>query len=337
MTLYRMGSADFKIGVACMQGFRNEMEDAHIVVLNGVHHPNAGYFGVLDGHRGSTASRWFSENVVPALDRLPQFTSDEIQKTMIQLDIQYLSETNDMNSGTTAIFCILEKLDQPKDDNHFRATIINLGDSKFYIGKVGSPSFSSLTHDHKPTNDVERERIEAAGGCVLRGRVDSFLSVARALGDHQYKTRKDLPPEKQKIIAVPDVSTVLIGPSDYLVLCCDGILEPEHVANGGSGIFNFLHSKLQASEDTAEVLSELIQHLLQNGSKDNMTAMLIELKDGSHYNLGKEFIPGEYYGEFGNSTYVDAYKSSCEREGKTVEQARELWGSRRDLILNRKK
>jgi len=216
-------------------------------------------------------------------------------------------------------------------------TIIHLGDSKFYVGKVGSSEYTSYTIDHKPTNDSEKERIIGAGGNVLRGRVDSFLSVARALGDHQYKSRNDLPPEKQKVIAVPDVSKISLGPKDYLFLCCDGILEPKIIVNDGSGLFQILHNKLQTTEDTADILSELIQELLLHGSKDNMTAMLVELKNGIEYNRGKEFIPGEYYGDRGNSTYVDAYRVNCEREGKTVEQVKDLWSSRKDLMNNKKK
>ncbi len=41
------------------------------------------------------------------------------------------------------------------------------------------------TQDHKPTDDAERRRIQAAGGYVLNGRIDGGLAVSRALGDFE--------------------------------------------------------------------------------------------------------------------------------------------------------
>jgi serine/threonine protein phosphatase PrpC len=56
-----------------------------------------------------------------------------------------------------------------------------------------------LSEDHKPTDEGEKNRIEAAGGTVSWKRVDGDLAVSRALGDFQYKTRPDLPAEQQKV------------------------------------------------------------------------------------------------------------------------------------------
>lgn len=44
-----------------------------------------------------------------------------------------------------------------------------------------------LTHDHRPDVAVERQRVEAAGGTIVDGRVDGVLSVTRAFGDFDLK------------------------------------------------------------------------------------------------------------------------------------------------------
>ncbi len=54
------------------------------------------------------------------------------------------------------------------------------------------------TRDHKPFDNDERDRIEAAGGHVFMRRVDGDLAVSRALGDFQYKDA-NLPAARCKV------------------------------------------------------------------------------------------------------------------------------------------
>ena len=44
-----------------------------------------------------------------------------------------------------------------------------------------------MSFDHKPDNEEEKKRVEAAGGYVGNGRVNGNLSLSRALGDFDYK------------------------------------------------------------------------------------------------------------------------------------------------------
>jgi serine/threonine protein phosphatase PrpC len=84
----------------------------------------------------------------------------------------------------------------------WHATICNLGDSRCIVGHYSKPDAIPLTIDHKPTDEEEVKRIQAAGGSVVRRRVDGILAVSRALGDATYKTDSNLPPEKQKVYLV---------------------------------------------------------------------------------------------------------------------------------------
>ena len=47
--------------------------------------------------------------------------------------------------------------------------------------------FSFAVQDHKATDTVERTRVEAAGGFVIRKRVMGVLAVARSFGDFVLK------------------------------------------------------------------------------------------------------------------------------------------------------
>lgn len=40
-----------------------------------------------------------------------------------------------------------------------------------------------LSHDHKPENKEEKERIIKAGGTVSKGRISGIINVSRGFGD----------------------------------------------------------------------------------------------------------------------------------------------------------
>lgn len=48
----------------------------------------------------------------------------------------------------------------------------------------------ALSEDHKPENEFEKKRIEAAGGTVSENRVNGNLNLSRSLGDFEYKQNK---------------------------------------------------------------------------------------------------------------------------------------------------
>ena len=66
----------------------------------------------------------------------------------------------------------------------------NAGDSRAILGQ-GISTFD-LSDDHKPDNEDELIRIEAAGCTVSDGRVAGKLSLSRAIGDLAYKQNTKL-------------------------------------------------------------------------------------------------------------------------------------------------
>jgi len=189
--LERFGNKTFRVGAASMQGKRENMEDAHSVVLDMKNHPDCGFFAVFDGHNGTLASRWCAKNVPSEMAKLKAFVPKDIEKKMIELDSLYLKENCEEHNGTTAVFAIVQKYSEPPDpERPFKVIIGNLGDSRCIVGRPKQRAAEVMTEDHKPSSPAEEQRILSAGGEVARGRVGANLAVSRAIGDHAYKKKR---------------------------------------------------------------------------------------------------------------------------------------------------
>ena len=118
------------------------------------------------------------------------------------------------DSGCTAVVALL------RGDKLF---VANAGDSRCVVSRAGEAVEMSI--DHKPEDDLERNRIEKAGGQVTAdGRVNGGLNLSRAIGDHSYKLNESLTLKEQMISAQPDIKKLTITPQDeFMVLACDGI------------------------------------------------------------------------------------------------------------------
>ena len=100
----------------------------------------------------------------------------------------------------------------------------NAGDSRAVLCRGGVAD--DMSHDHKPDDKIERDRIYKAGSTVTEGRVDGNLNLSRSIGDLKHKQVASLTPAEQPITCVPDVKTRQITEDDeFLVIACDGIWE----------------------------------------------------------------------------------------------------------------
>ena len=80
------------------------------------------------------------------------------------------------------------------------------------------------TSDHKI--DSEMERIKSFGGSVFGGRLLGQIAVARAIGDHGFKSAG--------LSAFPEIHKHEINQLEFVIVGCDGIfdvLDTEAVAN----------------------------------------------------------------------------------------------------------
>ena len=143
------------------------------------------------------------------------------------------------NSGTTAtVACLINVLvpepfassttqkdvskKQLQKPNMILA-VANIGDSRCILSRNGVAI--NLSEDHKPEMEREFNRITAAGGTVVNGRVKGRLNLSRSIGDFRFKENAEMEIIDQMIIALPDVAVVSLNPmtDEFIVLACDGV------------------------------------------------------------------------------------------------------------------
>lgn len=165
--------------------------------------------------------------------------------------------------GSTAIVVLVDCLGGSRPR---RLSVANLGDSRAVLCRKGRAE--DLSQDHKPECPREEERIRRAGGHVAAigpcYRIDGWgLNLSRALGDFHYKARSDLPPEEQKVSAAPEVYSLDLNEDDeFVVLCCDGVLE----LLTSQDVVDIIRQQLQTHRSVARA----VEHLLDRSVSDNL-------------------------------------------------------------------
>ncbi|XP_017781385.1 PREDICTED: protein phosphatase 1A [Nicrophorus vespilloides] len=256
-----------RYGVASMQGWRVNMEDAHMAKTNlGGTLADWSYFAVFDGHAGARVSAHCAENLLDAIVA-GEFQEDVIKgihNGFLKLDnnMRELLEVSSDKSGTTAVCAFVS----PR-----QIFIANCGDSRAVLSRSGNPVFT--TQDHKPNLPLERARIMDAGGSVLIQRVNGTLAVSRALGDYVYKNVKGRGPCEQLVSPEPEIFEINRDEEEYefMVLACDGIWDV--ISN--KQLCQYIHSRLMVTDNLEEVTSDVIDTCLYKGSRDNMSIVLV--------------------------------------------------------------
>lgn len=343
----RHGSAAFKCGVAEMQGWRSGHEDAHEIRCgdkNGAFWVLDGHGG--DGVALAGAPKLGEEFDEALKKAIP--SNSTIEDGMATVDAglrKYVTENPSKDSGSTVVGAMVAQ----QKDGTYSLKLINCGDSRGIIVRgikeeessaapvelvvpdhltalLKDPSSVSKgdaavqcswpliqeSVDHKPSHPTEKARIEAAGGHVTEDdppRLDGNLAVSRGLGDFEYKSGSDLPVGEQKVSCVPDIYEINgLQPGSILILCCDGVWD---VMNGQE-IGCLVRDTLRDDPDTdlGEIAQKIIKLSLEKDSRDNITAMIVHLVDGTEW---EEHMPDEITGF---EKLVDSSKAAMEEEVK---------------------
>mmetsp|Transcript_11717 Transcript_11717/g.23847 ORF Transcript_11717/g.23847 Transcript_11717/m.23847 type:complete len:416 (-) Transcript_11717:3064-4311(-) len=100
-----------RYGVSEMQGWRLEMEDAHVAVLGLMGDDKSGLFAVFDGHGGAEVARFSRNHIQDEIVKLPEFQGGHYQEALRTVfhridemleDVSYHEEIRQLMNGAAA-------------------------------------------------------------------------------------------------------------------------------------------------------------------------------------------------------------------------------------------
>jgi len=221
----------FKVGWSCKKGLKPESPNQDDFCIFRV--DATSIYGVFDGHgpSGHDVSNFVQQVLCRNFARHPHFMdnpekalSDAFVQTQTQcLECQADGQLDCSLSGTTATLAMLRE---------GVLHMAHVGDSRAVLAKECGTELVSedLTHDHKPTCEGEKKRIEAMGGEVrrldgdiphrvfLRGKKYPGLAMTRAIGDSVGATAG--------VTSIPEVGVFDVREDwRFMLLCSDGVWE----------------------------------------------------------------------------------------------------------------
>jgi len=299
-------NARFAYGLSEMQGWRLTMEDSHAVSLNldelEEDERSNTFFAVYDGHGGGSVARFAGQNVHRRLVQEESYRQEDYEEAMRRA---FLGTDEDMladpaytrdPSGCTAVTALVT------NDN--KIFVANAGDSRVVLSVKGE--VKPLSFDHKPGNESERKRIQAAGGYIEFGRVNGNLALARALGDFEFKKNYALTPDKQIITSNPDITVHDITEEDeFLVLACDGIWD----CLNSQQVVDFIRREVAQEKPLGQICENIMEHCLapdthgaQGIGCDNMTILIVAILNGKTEEEWYAMIRDRVTNKFGYDT-----------------------------------
>jgi len=306
-------SKGMSYGLSAMQGWRAQMEDDHVQQLSMPDLPGLSLFGVYDGHGGDTVAHYVAKHfprcLLEVCDRqgskeklsagedFVKHAEAAFEEALMNIDaemrrLQELDTGHDQ-SGSTSVMTLI---------SNAHIVCANTGDSRAVLSREATAV--ALSHDHKPYNPEEKERIENAGSHVKFNRVNGDLAVSRALGDFVYKRCETVSAKDQAVTAFPEmISLERHGKDEFIVLACDGIWDvmssqevvdkvremllhgrPELPPMDEPAVPEEVPPPQEAAPrkpprewDLGAVAECLIDHCLRLGSRDNMSVIIVLL------------------------------------------------------------
>ena len=270
---------------------------------------SSSYFALFDGHAGSHCANFLRDKLHYFLTVGSGFEIDKaeaLKKAIAQAEEEFTKNARKLAKPDKSGSCALVAL-----FNNSQCYICNVGDSRAVTSRSGGLEIKSVTRDHKPEMEWEKERILQAGGNIFRKQVQiqsknsnegskpeivthygpyrvqpGGLSVSRTIGDIPSKD-VDLGGNPGCVVATPDIFTLSIGvDDDFLVLGCDGVfdcLSNEEVINS---VWKVIAEQVHrcTMKDLARHAAEyVIKKSFDAKSTDNITVIVIFFQEKNYY------------------------------------------------------
>mmetsp|Transcript_7162 Transcript_7162/g.13858 ORF Transcript_7162/g.13858 Transcript_7162/m.13858 type:complete len:320 (+) Transcript_7162:45-1004(+) len=295
-----------KYAACSMQGWRTSMEDAHTAELEFDSNKSC-FFGVYDGHAGTDVAIYSSRFLHQNVKSSPAYAKKDFNTALKE---GFLKTDADLRLDSGMVECakirreVARSKTQGSDDDEdddvdedsssltesgsTAVTVLltgkelycaNAGDSRAVLCRKGVAI--GLSEDHKPFHDIEKARIEKAGGFVEDKRVNGTLAVARAMGDFTFKQETQMTAEEQQVTCNPEIKKFTLQEGDeFMILACDGIWD---MLNNQQAV-DLVSERLKKGMPLKEILSDLFDACLSPHPSaneglgcDNMTAVIVML------------------------------------------------------------
>lgn len=125
------------------------------------------------------------------------------------------------------------------------------------------------------SDESEINRVKESGSFIFGGRLGGSLAVSRAFGDVEFKNAG--------LIAKPYLSETKLLPGDtHLILACDGVTVLIVLANDPLQLWDVISDQsavdlVRTESEPQKMSDDLLQYALENGSKDNVSVMVLVL------------------------------------------------------------
>ncbi|XP_012671465.2 protein phosphatase 1F [Clupea harengus] len=282
--------ASTRFSRCCVHAIRNtrrKMEDRHVTVadfnrLLGIQDGvDRQYYAVFDGHGGGDAATFAATHLHVVLSQQEDLVKDPgaaFKATFTHVDDMFKvkAKRERLRSGSTGIVVLLAG-----DWLH----VSWLGDSQAMLVRQGEPVI--LMDPHKPEREDEKQRIENLGGCIaFMGcwRVNGTYAVSRAIGDFD---------QKPYVSNMADCSSVqLAGDEDYVLLACDGFFDVVRPSEVPGLVLEALR-EMEGRGGCEEVAQRLVAQAKAAGSSDNITVLVVFLREPGQLLLQDQGSPGQ--------------------------------------------
>ncbi|CAA6654739.1 unnamed protein product [Spirodela intermedia] len=248
-----------RFSVFCKRGRkRKEMEDRHKASSDGQGGSQMAFFGIFDGHGGTTAAEFAANN-------MDKHIMGEMAAGRETNGCHRYEERRQSRKAPGGVSCVTALITDGD------LIVSNAGDCRAVMSSAGAAE--ALTSDHRPSRKDERDRIESLGGYLdyRRGllRLHGSLAVSRGIGDGHLK---------QWVTAEPETRVLRIQPEfEFLILASDGLWDK---VSNQEAVDTIRPLCVQSGKQSLlSACKKLVDLSVGRGSVDDVSVMIVLLRD----------------------------------------------------------
>ncbi|CAD8064229.1 unnamed protein product [Paramecium primaurelia] len=238
-------------------------------------------FCIVEQYGGIEYGKYIQDHIVEALINDQEYKQKNYDKAIVslyeRLDNQLKNQFKESTSyqGVTLLLTLIT------NENIY---VANAGLSRCVIRYEGKHKV--MTVEHYPINDLEKQRILAAGGEVWENRLNAHLPYSRGLGNFEYKSNSNLDQSKQLLISVPSIKYVDKEDTELILMGSHGFWETWT----NNAITEMILERIQQGKALSDILETICDSIVAKNveseyGKDNISSILIYFQRGQKNKL----------------------------------------------------